>query len=54
MKFTGEHYGEKVTIEYDHDDVLLEDAIEAVINLLTAMGYMTVRETMKEVTSEDV
>ena len=39
MKLIGQHYDTTTTIETNHDDVTLSQAIEMMESLLVAMGY---------------
>ena len=41
MKITVEHYGEKVSIEIDHDDVPFQDFMELVRKVACGLGYST-------------
>jgi hypothetical protein len=38
-KFTAEHYGMKVSVEYDHSDLDLDEVFDAFETLVTGMGY---------------
>jgi hypothetical protein len=39
MKITVEHYGEKVSIETDHDDVSFQDFMELIKKVCHGVGY---------------
>jgi hypothetical protein len=38
-RFTAEHYGTKVSVEYDHSDLSLDEVFDAFETLVTGMGY---------------
>jgi hypothetical protein len=38
-RFTGEMYGTKVAVEYDHSDIALDEVMDAFQTLLTGLGY---------------
>jgi len=46
MKLSHESYGEKVTIEIDHDDIDMEKMYHLIQKLLLAVGYHS--DTVKE------
>ena len=38
-KFIAEHYGTKVTVEYDHSDLSFDEVMDAFETLVVGMGY---------------
>jgi hypothetical protein len=38
-RFTGEMYGTKVAVEYDHSDIPLDEVMDAFETLVTGLGY---------------
>jgi hypothetical protein len=38
-RFTGEMYGTKVAVEYDHSDIALDEVMDAFETLMTGLGY---------------
>jgi hypothetical protein len=38
-KFTGEAYGTKISVEYDHSDLILDEMMDAFETIATGLGY---------------
>lgn len=45
-KFIAEHYGTKITVEYDHSDLNFDEVMDAFETLVVGMGYH--KDTWKE------